>query len=198
MFKRLFFVFSIALLISSCSSNDEQLSKLVNDKIETMTGQEVIRDLLIENDGDIEQIARVFGCSVSTINRILDGKTFATETALKEFKDLLKSVKIAGKIALKDRDPYYDSWIRSFRFWLNKYIWKAFFLLILMMVLGACMGFVGGEEFAAVLGTVVSLPLIIIFGGGYLITWIGNILFPYVADISLHAEKLNVVFERLL
>lgn len=188
----------LSLLIISCGSNDNEVARLVKDKIATMSGHEVIRDLLIENDGDKEQLARIFKCSVFTINRIKDKETYLTDNALSEFKNFLYAVKVSGKDTFKENDPYYNSWIRSFRYWLNSWIIIAVIVWIGMIILGAVLGSQDNEEGAGVLGSVVSLPLIIIFGGGYLITWILNMFWSYEPSINLYSKKLNPIFETLL
>lgn len=196
--NKIIYLVAFIFTVLSCSNNDKEVAGLVKDKVEIMSGHEVVRDLLIENEGDTEQLARIFNCSVSTINRIKDKETYLTENALSEFRNLLVAVKLSGKDIFKENDPYYDSWIRSFRYWLNDWIFWAVPLWVLMIILGAIMGSNNNFEGSGTLGTFVSLPLIVIFGGGYLVTWIGNMISSYENPSFLFIEKINPLFEVLL
>lgn len=196
--KKIICLLTIVFTCLSCSNNDKEVASLVKDKVETMSGHEVVRDLLIENEGDVEQLSRIFKCSVSTINRVKDKETYLTDNALSEFKNLLVAVKVSGENTFKENDPYYDSWIRSFKYWLNDWIWWAIGLWVLMIILGAIMGAGDNIEGSSTLGSFVSLPLIVIFGGGYLVTWIGNMISSYENPAFLFLEKINPLFETLL
>lgn len=188
----------LVFTILSCSNSDKEVAELMQEKIQSMSGHEVVRDLLIENDNDAEQLARIFKCSVPTILRVKNKETYLTENAVTEFKNLLTAVKVSGEDTFKENDPYYDSWIRSFRYWLNSYVYWAIGALVLMFILGAVLGSNDNLEGSAVLGNVVSVPLIIIFGGGYLLTWILNMIFSYQEPANLFLEQINPLFETLL
>ena len=120
--NKITFFLIVFFVTISCSNNDKKVANLVNNKVEIMSGHEIVADLLIENDGNEEQLARIFKCSLPTIQRILNKETYLTENALSEFRNLLVAVKVSGKDTFKENDPYYESWIRSFRYWLNTYV----------------------------------------------------------------------------
>ncbi len=181
----------LAITLLSCSSKDEKLEALTKDKVAKMTSDEVVRDLLIENDGDYEQLGRIFKCSVNTIKRVEKKETYLTENALKEFKNLLVSVKVVGKDSFKENDPYYDSWIRSFRYWLNKYVFWGVGVFVLFFI----MGLSGVSEFGA--GAYIDTGVFVIFVGGYLVTWIGNMIWSYDIPTYLTDEKINPIIEVL-
>jgi hypothetical protein len=71
------------LIITSCTK-DTGTDSLIEDKLETMSGKEILRELLIKNDNDVNQLARIFECSPSSLKRIVDGETFTQK--LKQFK----------------------------------------------------------------------------------------------------------------
>ena len=189
--KKIICLLTFVLAIFSCSNNDKEVAELVKDKVETMSGHEIVRDLLIENEGDVEQVARIFKCSVSTINRVKDRETYFTDNALSEFKNFLVAVKVSGKDTYKENDPYYDSWVRSFRYWLNKYVYWAIAGFVLFFIIG----FSGGD--AGFAGYIDAL-IVIVFGGGYLITWLFNWIWRYEQPVNLFIEKINPLFETLL
>ena len=195
--KKVILLIPFILLIFSCSNNDKVVASLVKDKVETMSGHEVIRDLLIENDGDVEQLARIFKCSVPTINRVLGKETYLTDSALSEFRNLLVGVKVSGNDTFKENDPYYDSWIRSFRYWLNEYVYWGSGLIILLIIIGLSTGdslYDGDLGF----GVYIFYFLISVFVGGYLKTWILNMIWPYEVPSNLYHEKINPIIETLL
>ena len=182
----------IALTVISCSNNDEEVSNLVKDKIETMSGHEVVRDLLIENEGDEEQLARIFKCSVPTINRIKNKETYLTENALTEFRNLLLAVKVSGEDTFKENDPYYDSWIRSFRYWLSSIFWIVFAISIF----GSILGMLTANTEGGAQG--IGLIPLAIYGIIYLIIWIFNMIWSYEQPANLFIEKINTIIETLL
>lgn len=189
--KNLIFTLSlICVTLLSCSDNDKTIERLTSEKIEKMSSDELVRDLLIENEADYEQLGRIFKCSVSTIKRIEKKESYLTENAQKEFQNLLVNVKIVGKDAFKENDPYYDSWIRSFRYWLNKWVWWA--------VAGFAIFFlIGFSEGDAGFGVYIDMFITIVFGGGYLITWVTNMIWSYEIPNYLYSDKLNPIIETL-
>nr|WP_299034655.1 hypothetical protein [uncultured Tenacibaculum sp.] len=189
--KNLIFTLSlICVTLLSCSDNDKTIERLTSEKIEKMSSDELVRDLLIENEADYEQLGRIFKCSVSTIKRIEKKESYLTENAQKEFQNLLVNVKIVGKDAFKENDPYYDSWIRSFRYWLNKWVWWA--------VAGFAIFFlIGSSEGDAGFGVYIDMFITIVFGGGYLITWVTNMIWSYEIPNYLYSDKLNPIIETL-
>jgi hypothetical protein len=189
--ERISYLLVLIFLSVSCSNNDKEVAGLVNDKIETMSGHEVIRDLLIENDGDEEQLARIFKCSLSTINRIKDKETYLTDNALSEFKNFLHAVKVSGKDTFKENDPYYDSWIRSFIDWLQ----GIFMIVLVITIFGIILGAITGAN-----GEPQGIGMIpgVIYGIIYFIFWLLNKIWSYDNPLNFFSEKINPIFETLL
>ena len=190
--KKIIYLIAIVLTSISCSNNDKKVAELVKDKIEIMSGHEVVRDLLIENDGDVEQLARIFKCSVNTINRIKDKETYLTENGFAEFKNLLLAVKVSGQDTFKENDPYYNSWIRSFRYWLNSIFW----IVIVISVFGFILGAVSANSEGGAQG--IGIIPLVFYGIVYLIMWIVNMIWSYEKPVNLYLEKINPIFETLL
>lgn len=181
----------------SCSNNDKKVSDLINNKVETMSGREIVTDLLIENDGDEVQLARIFNCSVPTIHRILNKETYLTDNALHEFRNLLVAVKVSSDETFKENDPYYESWIRSFRYWLNTYVFWAigsgiFIALIIFYTLPEILILSIPLEF------IIALSPICFFTIAYIVTWVANMFWPYVPSANLFLEQINPLFETLI
>jgi hypothetical protein len=66
----LFATFFFLILISCSKDNDTE--SLIEDKLDSMSGKEMLRELLIKNDNDVNQLARIFECSPSSLKRILN------------------------------------------------------------------------------------------------------------------------------
>lgn|GEM_PF-6411174 len=193
-----FFIAAI-FLVASCSNNDGEVEELVQEKVEMMAGHEVVRDLLIENDDDKEQLARIFKCPMATLDRVRNKETYLTENALKEFKNLLVNVKVYGDEAFQENDPYYDSWFRSFKLWLNDYILYGIIAFLVVMFFGATNFLVEGiDSDPDPIFQSIILIILLIFAGGYLITWLFNIIWPYENPVIIYSEKINPIFETLL
>ncbi|MCD8431279.1 hypothetical protein LNJ05_00675 [Tenacibaculum finnmarkense genomovar ulcerans] len=190
--KKIIYLLTIFIICISCSNNDEKVAGLVADKVATMSGHEVVRDLLIKNDGDEEQLARIFKCSISTIKRVKNKETYLTDNSLREFKNLLVAVNVSGEDTFKENDPYYDSWIRSFLYWLNSIFWIVLVISIFGLMLGAITA--NTEGGAQGLGLI---PLAI-YGIIYLLAWILNLIWSYEQPANLFIEKINPILETLL
>jgi hypothetical protein len=175
----------------SCSNNDKEVAELMQEKIQSISGHEVVRDLLIENDNDAEQLARIFNCSVPTILRVKNKETYLTENANTEFKNLLTAVKVSGEDTLKENDPYYDSWNRSFLHWLGSIFWVVIAITIFSFILGAVTGFLGEAQG-------VGLLPIVLYGIIYLIIWGIGLVMPYDQPANLYLEQINPLFETLV
>jgi len=182
----------IILLLSSCESIErEDISQLIISKIDSMSGKEVIEELLIENGGDWEQIARIFNCSLPTLKRIKSEESYLADQALGEMKNFLKSVKITGQRVFKDNDPFYASVGRSFKLTLNKWVWWAIGPFILFIILGLV-----DEELRFF--NFFALILLLLFFCGYSFTYLNNIFNPFIRPEFLDVEKLNPIFETLI
>lgn len=189
--SRIIFVVLIAFTFISCSGDKEKISQNIRDKVHGLTDSELVNELIIKTDGDKEQIARVLECSIYTIDRIKEKKTFLTENARVEFENILFDIEFNGTETLIEKDPYYDSWFRSFRHWLNKYKWWALAAFLLFFLIT----FSGGDPGITIfIDSIIS----IVFLGGYLITWIGNLICPYENPSFLFIEKINHLFEVLI
>lgn len=97
----------LSCLISISCSKDNDTESLIEDKLETMSSKEILRELLIKNDNDINQLARIFQCSPNSLKRILESETFATSQAENQFKNVLNQTLIAKDKTLDELDPKY-------------------------------------------------------------------------------------------
>jgi hypothetical protein len=192
--KKVIFLLTFVPLIISCSNNDKVVANLVEDKVATMSGHEVVRDLLIANDVDVEQLARIFKCSVPTINRVLDKETYLTDNALSEFRNLLVGVKVSGKDTFKENDAYYDSWIRALEYFLIK---NFVFLVILGGVVAVSFNwfFIPKDFYGFLSLSAIPYFFILII---YLFSWILNLMWSYEQPVNLYIEKIDTIIETLL
>lgn len=124
----------IFLIFSSCS-NDSGTQLLIADKLETMYGKEMIRDLLIKNDNNIDQLSRIFECSPSSLSRIMHGETIATDEAEHQFKNVLTVTLITKEKTLDDLDPKYQSWRAKLEHLIeSNYILLAIIIFVIIVV----------------------------------------------------------------
>lgn len=188
--KKILSLLTFVFVIFSCTNNDKVLASLVKEKVDTMSGHEVVRDLLIENEGDEEQLARIFKCSVPTIKRIKNKETYLTENALSEFRNLLVGVKVSGKDTFKENDPYYDSNIRSLKYWLNSKFWIVLIITVFYIIIMITYRDNGleGDGF-------IPLYLFVIL---YILVYVLNWVFPYKQPSNLFLEKINPIIETFL
>lgn len=109
MTKKLYFYLLNAILfltLTSCSK-DNGTESLIEDKLASMSDKEILRELLIKNDNDVNQLARIFDCSPSSLKRIIEGETFATPEAERQFKNILNQTLITKDKTLDELDPKY-------------------------------------------------------------------------------------------
>jgi hypothetical protein len=124
-------------MLVSCSKENKTES-LIEEKLETMSGKEMLRELLIKNDNDIYQLARIFECSPSSLKRILEGETFATTEAEKQFKNALNQTLITKEKTLNELDPLKQSWSYSIKFFIeNHYVWLIVMLCIVFFLVAS-------------------------------------------------------------
>ncbi len=122
------------LILTSCSK-DNGTESLIEDKLETMSGKEMLRELLIKNDNDVNQLARIFECSPSSLKRILRGETLATTDGGNQFKNVLNQTLIIKKKALDELDPLNQSWNYKTKFFIeNNYVWLIAMLCIIFFL----------------------------------------------------------------
>ncbi len=134
------YTFFFLLILASCSK-DNGTESLIEDKLETMSGKEMLRELLIKNDNDIDQLARIFECSPSSLKRIVEGETFATPEAEKQFKNILNQTLISKEKSLDELDLNRDTWSYKIKHFFDKYyLW-----FIGLFVIGILMN-IGGEK----------------------------------------------------
>jgi hypothetical protein len=108
------------LILTSCSK-DKGTESLIEDKLETMSGKEMLRELLIKNDNDVNQLARIFECSPSSLKRIVDGETFATPQAEKQFKNILNQTLVSKEKSIDNLDLKRDTWSYKIKHFFDKY-----------------------------------------------------------------------------
>lgn len=145
------------LILTSCSK-DNGTESLIEDKLESMSGKEILRELLIKNDNDVNQLARIFDCSPSSLKRILEGKeTIATPNALIEFKNVLHQVLVTKEKTLDQLDPYKQSWLFKIKFFFkNNYI-----SFIIVFVFAIIIGVTGGGKLSDLIFLIWFICLII-------------------------------------
>lgn len=108
------------IILTSCSK-DNGTEPLIEEKLETMSGKEMLNDLLLKNDNDIRQLARIFECSPSTLKRIKSGETIPTSNGVNQFKNILNQSLINKDYTLDELDPSNQTWHKKmFFFFKNK------------------------------------------------------------------------------
>jgi len=98
----------LILILTSCNSK-HSISQIVDEQINSMAAGELINELLIVNNVDYNQLARIFKCDPASLKRIKSGETYATNNAEIQLQKLVKSVKENGIDALDDVDPYHKT-----------------------------------------------------------------------------------------
>ncbi len=181
----------VVFALFSCSVDymNTKIEPVIKEKVAKLNSNEIVKNLLVKNGNDYEQLGRIFKCSVNTLKRVEKKETHFTPKALKEFRSFLCYVEMAGendyKNVFKESDPYYDAWWRTFKYNLDNYFW---WLLIMTAI------YVFFSKALFIFNIVLD---VIIIGGGYLLIWICNMLYPYNAPTYLFDEKINSVIELL-
>lgn len=160
MIRRLYFYLLTAMLfltIASCS-NDNGTEKLIEDKLQMMSGKEMIRELLIKNDNDVNQLSRIFDCSPSSIKRILNGETIPTSEAKNQFKNILNVTLITKEKTLNNLDPKYQSWQPK----LKHLIESNFISLTIIIVVLVILGFAFPSHETGIFSSQKSYPLLMV------------------------------------
>jgi len=128
------------LVLSSCSKlSEEQKGKLEGIVSRTVVKYQItdaINEIIIINDGDSAQIARILNCSPSTLKRLASGATSPTPTFSKEIREVLRIAKFEGASRLQSLDPQ-DCWYKQLR----RYLLDN---LVLLLIISVCIGFFGG------------------------------------------------------
>lgn len=101
-----------------------------------MSGKEMLRELLIKNDNDVNQLARIFECSPSSLKRILNGETITTSTASDELRNILNQTLISKEKTFDELDPLKQSWSFKTKFFIeNYYVWLIIMLCIIFLLI---------------------------------------------------------------
>lgn len=103
------------LICTSCSK-DNGTESLIESKLERMSGKEMLVELLIKNDNDVNQLARIFECSPSSLKRIVEGEIIPTTEAKNQFKNALNQTLITKEKSLDELDPYKQTWLFKIKF----------------------------------------------------------------------------------
>lgn len=130
----LFATFFFLILISCSKDNDTE--SLIEDKLDSMSGKEMLRELLIKNDNDVNQLARIFECSPSSLKRILNGETITTKIASDELRNILNQTLISKEKTFDELDPLKQSWSYQTKFFIeNYYVWLIIMLCIVFLLI---------------------------------------------------------------
>lgn len=128
------------LVLSACSKlSEEQKGKLEGIVSRTVVKYQItdaINEIIIINDGDSAQIARILNCSPSTLKRLASGATSPKPTFSKEIREVLRIAKFEGASRLQSLDPQ-DCWYKQLR----RYLLDN---LVLLLIISVCIGFFGG------------------------------------------------------
>lgn len=175
------------LTLTSCSK-DNGTESLIEDKLESMSGKEILRELLIKNDNNVNQLARIFDCSPSSLRRILEGKeTIATPNAIIEFKNVLHQVLVTKEKTLDQLDPYKQTWLFKIKFFFkNNYI-----SFIIVFVFAIIIGVTGGGKLSDLIFLIWFICLIIYLIIISIIWFKGD---PVIID--LHKNSADTIWEQ--
>ncbi len=188
---------SLISLVSfvSCSSNDAEKRVEIAKIIEGRNAKDLLNDLYIGSDGNVEALARMLGATPSSINRIRNGETKATEDFEKRIKDVSIYYSQNGQSFSKLRSPidaewkWYDS-ILNFPFHHPWIFWIGNALLI---ILGFVAGANNAEGVAIIIGIITIGQLI-----AGLVAWITSLLLSPDALVDTYIDTINPVIEQLL
>jgi hypothetical protein len=163
--KKLILLISAFLFFMFSCSNEDKRTSLIFEKLESMTGREMLRDLLIQNDNDIEQLSRIFECSPSSLDRILKGNSLPTPEAISQFKNILTETTIIKNKNFNELDPLKKSWYEKIPLLPDNHYAKIGILIFLCLLF---IGIVGNNEDGKQSGCgsgcgVIILLLVIVF-----------------------------------
>lgn len=199
--KKIIFLYlvivSFALTFNSCSSTDDAENRVEAAKIvESRSNQDLLNDLYLACDGDVESLSRILQVTPSSIDRLRNGKTEATE----KFEERTKTVAIyyyqndrkfsLVQSALDDEYGWYDSilnfpshhpWI----FWSEVVILALIFASILICPLLSII-------FTSAIGVVFTEILI------FLIAWIASLICTPNAMQDNFTNTINPTVEQVL
>lgn len=181
-------IISFALTFSSCSSTDDAENRVEAAKIvESRSNQDLLNDLYLGCDGDVESLSRILQVTPSSIDRLRNGKTEATE----KFEERTKTVAIyyyqndrkfsLVQSALDDEYGWYDSILNfpSHHPWV---FWTVNIILILVLA------------FLFIIAIWPILAEILIF----LIAWIASLICAPDAMQDNFTNTINPTVEQVL
>lgn len=181
-------IISFALTFSSCSSTDDAENRVEAAKIvESRSNQDLLNDLYLGCDGDVESLSRILQVTPSSIDRLRNGKTEATE----KFEERTKTVAIyyyqndrkfsLVQSALDDEYGWYDSILNfpSHHPWI---FWTVNIILILVLA------------FLFIIAIWPILAEILIF----LIAWIASLICAPDAMQDNFTNTINPTVEQVL
>lgn len=188
---------SLISLVSfvSCSSNDAEKRVEIAKIIEGRNAKDLLNDLYIGSDGNVEALARMLGATPSSINRIRNGETNATEDFEKRIKDVSIYYSQNGQSFSKLRSTIDTEWkwydtILNFPFHHPWIFWIGNALLI---ILGFIAGANNAEGVAIIIGIITIGQLI-----AGLVAWITSLLLSPDALVDTYIDTINPVIEQLL
>jgi len=177
------------LILTSCSK-DNGTGSLIEDKLESMSGKEMLRELLIKNDNDVNQLARIFECSPSSLRRIVEGKeTIATPNAIIEFKNILHQVLVTKEKNLDELDPYNQTWYKKIFFFLKNRIGTIAICYLIVFIIFI---FFDLPDIALRI-FFYSLYIIIIC---FLITFIANFFADKIITVDNFKHNIDTIWEK--
>jgi hypothetical protein len=172
------------LILNSCTK-DNGTESLIEDKLETMSGKEMLRELLIKNDNDIDQLARIFECSPSSLRRIVEGETFATPEAEKQFKNILNQTLVSKEKSLDDLDLNRDAWSYKIKHFFDKYyLW-----FIGLFIIGILSLFSGEKDSETGCGCIFGFLLVCVV--------IYLVIFFWYSDETLTIDKFKNTYDPI-
>lgn len=189
-------IISFALTFSSCSSTDDAENRVEAAKIvESRSNQDLLNDLYLACDGDVESLSRILQVTPSSIDRLRNGKTEATE----KFEERVKTVAIyyyqndrkfsLVQSALDDEYGWYDSIINfpSHHPWI---FWTINIILILVLVLVFAFPFV---VFVVIVISPILAEILI-----FLTAWIASLICAPGTMQDKFTDTINPTVEQVL
>ena len=177
-------------LLTSCSSelNNQNRTELHNEKLELLTVDEMIREILITNNGNYNQLACILNCSPSTLKRIKENETLATQSAKNEIRKLY-TILITEEINVNNLKAdcitykWYDH-VKSFMS--NRYFWIT--LLLLTVFRSKVLSLIGGEKFDGWFGVLFVFAIFI-----YILVWILNLFGGEPDFLNIEDDFINTI-----
>jgi hypothetical protein len=186
---------AIAVLFMSCSKEQTVMDQLYVEKVESLSDQQLIVELLIKTKGNDYQLSRILECSWYSIDRLKTGFTHLTSKSREKCKTLLLEVELQGDKVLIANDPYYKPWVRSCYYFVDNHFMKfmvsgglLFFVVVLLLKLGS------SDVISKFLSNILIMYFILILIL-YVTYFIYNLIFPYQMPQFLIEESINPLIE---